>query len=245
MKALARCPLLTWWLDDPFRKPVKDLLPLYDIFFIFDRSYMARLRAEGAPNVQFLPCASDENIYRPQVLSRMEKKRYACDVALVAWYYPKRAEMARALCDLDLSIWGRGWTSGEARRLLLPAQRLIVRSSRFIPDTVAARIYSAAKICLNIHSDQTHEAGLNLRTFEVLATGAFQLMDAVPGMEELLEPQQEIAAYHSPEEAKDLAEYYLRHPDERARIAQRGRARVLKEHTYVHRMRSLLRAAHP
>ena len=66
------------------------------------------------------------------------------------------------------------------------------------------------------------------------------MVDAVGGREGLLVPGEEVAVYHSPEEARDLAAYYLGHPAERMGIATRGRARVLREHTYVHRMRTML-----
>jgi spore maturation protein CgeB len=38
-----------------------------------------------------------------------------------------------------------------------------------------------------------------------------------------------------------LADYYLAHPGERAAIAARGRARVLRDHTYEERLKTILR----
>lgn len=239
LKEIARCPLFTWWMDDPFRKEIQALLPVYDLFFVFDRSYMAALRQQGAHRVEFLPCACDETMYRPPQLTQSDRKRYACDVALVAWFYPKRAEVVKGLADFNLKVWGRQWRSPQARGLLNGAQKNVV-ASRYLSPQTAAKVYAASKIALNVHSDQSHDAGLNLRTFEILASGGFELVDAVPGMEELLIPGKEAAVYHSPGEAREMAAYYLRHPEERADIAQRGRDRVLREHTYLHRMQGLL-----
>ncbi len=239
LKSRAGCPLATWWLDDPFREPMEGRLSLYDIFFVFDRSYMPRLMREGARKVQFLPCACDETVYRPLRLNPLERRRLSSEIAFVAWYYPKRAQVVQSLRELGLKIWGRGWTSPEARQLLNGAGPM-VRGERFITDRTTAKIYNATKIGLNVHSEQTHEAGLNTRSFELLATGAFELVDGVPGMEELLEPGKEVAVFRSPEEARTLAAYYLGHPQKRASMAGRGQARVLREHTYVHRMRKLL-----
>lgn len=220
--------LATWWVDDPFRHQAEKLIPLYDHFFIFDRSYIAPLQKQGAQNVRFLPCACDESVYFPRRLSRREQTRYASDVALVAWGYPDRARVVQALAGVDLKIWGRGWVSPSAEQ------------DRFVRDEVAAKIYSATKIGLNIHSDQTRDGGLNTRTFELLAAGTFQIMDAVGGMEDLLEPGREVAVYHSPEEARSLVEHYLQHPEERKRMAEAGRRRVLSQHTYLHRMKTLM-----
>ena len=234
-------PLVTWWMDEPFRYGAERLLPLYDTVFLFDRSYIPQIRALGAKDVRFLPCACDEEVYRPMDLPPGQRKRYGCDVALVGWFYPRRAELIRALSGLDLKVWGKGWRTPEAKTALNGAGHRVVPEERFVTDRETARIYNAAKIGLNVHSRQTREAGLNTRAFELLAAGTFQLTDAVPGMEELLEPGREVAVFRSAEEGRSLADYYLRHPQERAEMAARGRERVLREHTYTHRMQSLLR----
>ena len=136
------------------------------------------------------------------------------------------------------SIWGRGWRGARAR-LQGPGGRIPIEE-RFVPDGEAAVIYNACGIGLNIHADQSRVAGLNTRSFELLAAGAFQLTDAIEGMEELLEPGKETAVYRSPQEAREKAAYYLSRPEERAAMAARGHERVLREHTYAHRMKTLL-----
>ena len=221
--------MATWWVDDPFRHRAEKLVPRYDFFFIFDRSYLAPLKSAGAQNARFLPCACDETVYYPRRLTRREKIRYASDVTLVAWYYPDRGRIVQALDGMDVKIWGRGWP------------RQVAGADRFIPDETTAKIYSAAKIGLNMHSDQTRDGGLNTRSFELLAAGTFQVMDSVPGMQELLTPGREVAVYRSPEEARELVRHYLKHPEERERMVRAGRERVLSEHTYLHRMKTLLR----
>lgn len=229
LKKQARCPVVAWWVDNPFRHPIRELFPLYDALFIFDRSYIAPLKEAGASRVEFLPCCADETVYRPVELTPSQRRRYASDIAMVAWRYERRVEVARALSGLDLKIWGKGWGKDRLRV-----------EERFVPDEEAALIYGACKIGLNVHADQTRVGGLNTRSFELLAAGAFELTDQVEGMEELLEPGKEIAAYRSPQEAKELAQRYLAHPEERAAMAARGRARVLGEHTYAHRVKKLL-----
>lgn len=240
LKAVTRRPLVTWWVDDPFRHSVQPLLPHYDVFFIFDRAYVEPLQKAGAHRVQFLPCACDETVYRPRRLSRAEQERYRSNIALVAWYYPNRAAVVRQLADLDLKIWGRGWKSPSAQRALNGTGRTLLLKEKFIRDEEVSKIYNAASIGLNIHSDQSRQAGLNARAFELLASGTFELTDYVAGMEELLLPGQEVAVYRSPQQARERADHYLRHPQERLELVRRGRQRVLREHTYVHRMQTLL-----
>jgi spore maturation protein CgeB len=112
-----------------------------------------------------------------------------------------------------------------------------------VSGATAARIYSAAKVGLNRHHPQSRDGGLNMRTFELLASGIVPLTDYVPGIEELLEPDQELVCYRSVAEAQDLAVRLIADGPQRALIATRGRARVIAEHTYVARMRTLCEAA--
>jgi spore maturation protein CgeB len=98
--------------------------------------------------------------------------------------------------------------------------------------------YQSVTVNLNITSLQMKD-GLNQRLFDVPATGSMLLTDFRPALGELFDPE-EVAAYHSPEEARTLLEYYRSHPEARQRLAGRARERVLKEHTYLHRVRTIL-----
>ena len=235
-------PVVTWWADDPWRFPgFIRALGFYDHVFIWDRAYLAPLRAAGAREVHFLPAACDETVYQPAPLSRSEMRRFACDVSFVAWFYPRRGSVVRAFSsDVDLAIWGGGWRSEEARGDL-PHPKALRGSS--VSTTIAAKIYRASKLGLNVHHEQTREAGLNNRTFEQLASGLCPLVDHVPGIEELLNPGSEVVCYGSPDEAYELAKRFLKDETARRKIASRGRTRVLAEHTYAHRLRRLIDSA--
>ncbi|KAF0232167.1 MAG: hypothetical protein FD177_2641 [Desulfovibrionaceae bacterium] len=84
------------------------------------------------------------------------------------------------------------------------------------------------------------KGAVNQRVFDVPACGAFLLTDHRAQMERLFEPGREVAVYGDPEEIPELVRHYLAHPEERARIAEAARKRVLAEHTYVTRMGQLL-----
>src|SRR5262249_19370011 len=49
-----------------------------------------------------------------------------------------------------------------------------------------------------------------------------------------------LATYRDGDELLDKADFYLRHPDLRERVAETGREAALAHHTYLHRMQSLL-----
>lgn len=101
--------------------------------------------------------------------------------------------------------------------------------------------YPLSEVNFNCTSQQMKGA-VNQRVFDVPACGAFVLTDHREQMEDLFEPGSEMAFYRDPAEVPDLVRHYLGHPQERQRIAQAARRRVLAEHTYEHRLETLFRS---
>lgn len=81
----------------------------------------------------------------------------------------------------------------------------------------------------------------NNRLFEIAACSAFQLISHRPDLDRLYQPSKEIIPYRSLKELEALLHHYLRHPEERVKVARRAFQRTLREHLYVHRIRELLR----
>lgn len=100
------------------------------------------------------------------------------------------------------------------------------------------RFYAHSDINFNCTSKQMKGA-VNQRVFDGPAAGGFVLTDWRPQMESLFESG-EMACYHTQDEIPDLVRFYLSHPAERRRVMEAGRARVLRCHSWAHRLRSLL-----
>jgi spore maturation protein CgeB len=86
-----------------------------------------------------------------------------------------------------------------------------------------------------------HGDFVNPRTFELAACQAFQLVDYRSQLPELFEIGKEIVVFNDVNELRDKARYYLDHPDERKTIAQLAQKRVLSQHTYRHRMETMMK----
>ncbi len=99
--------------------------------------------------------------------------------------------------------------------------------------------YPLSDINFNCTSKQMKGA-VNQRIFDVPACNAFVLTDWREQMDNLFEPHKEIAFYTDPEEIPDLLRHYTAHPEERQRITAAARTRVLAEHTWDHRLLTLL-----
>jgi len=99
--------------------------------------------------------------------------------------------------------------------------------------------YPWSDINFNCTSKQMKGA-VNQRLFDVPAAGAFVLTDWRDQTESLFEPGKELICYREPEEAPDLIRYFLARPEERRRIVRAARARVLAQHTWTHRVQSIV-----
>ena len=217
------------------------VVPEYDYFFsIQDGGFVADAARRTAGHVAYLPCAADPAVHAPLALSPAERDQLGAPVGFVGAGYRNRRIVFRSVLDLGLKIWGTEW--GGAGQVEAAVQRAGARIST--EDCV--RIFNATDVNLNLHSS-TYVDGVdprgdfvNPRTFEVAAAGAFQLVDRRTLLPSLLEPGREVATFADAAELRDLVRHYLAHPEERAAIAAAGRARVLAEHTYRHRMERIL-----
>ena len=249
IKHPAHAPLLAaWYYDNPFvfneRDPywlVPSGLPAYDHSFVFDRSYFPQLAASGARQITFLPSACDPALYHPEPAELVRRRSLASNVCFIGTFSPARGVMLEGLAGIEnIAVWGPGWQP-TLNKLRGKLAHNIFRGEGLPPGQVSLA-YQSAPIVINTHGPQTKLGGLNTRAFEVPACGAFQLMDYVPEMEPLLQPGHDVAVYRTPQEAGAVAREYLVEPEARQRIARRGHARVLAEHTYQHRMQTLLAA---
>jgi len=102
-------------------------------------------------------------------------------------------------------------------------------------------LYNSCRINFNATSRQMKEA-VNQRVFDVPACGAFILTDYQKGLDELFDVGKEMIVYRDKDEIPVLVKYYLDNPEKREAVAKKGAERVLKEHTYKHRLDVIIRA---
>ena len=255
--ALAQAPLLgtalaclrqqgiptAFWFVEDFRHLGywRVVASQYDYFFTIQKGeFLNRLRNAGARNAAFLPLAASAEIHRKVELSTEERQDFGSDVSFVGAGYYNRRKLFEGLVDLDFRIWGNGWESCPALRGALQREGARVTTE----DSI--KIFNAAGININLHSSAYHEGVnphgdfVNPRTFEIPACGGFQLVDSRSHMGEFFEIGREVVCFDSLGDLRDKIAHYLAHPEERVAVAERGRQRVLREHTYERRMEAMI-----
>ncbi|MBO6260864.1 MAG: glycosyltransferase [Lachnospiraceae bacterium] len=84
-------------------------------------------------------------------------------------------------------------------------------------------------------------SGIPLRILDVMGCGAFVLTPYREEIEEYFTNGREIVTYHSPEEALDKADFYIKNDKERRSVAMAGYERVKKGFSYCEQLAKMLR----
>lgn len=215
-------------------------IPRYDLYLSFTGGPTLRLleRQYGSPAARALYCSFDPELYFP------EPREPQWDLGYMGTYSNDRQPSVRA------------FLLEPARQL--PRGRFIVAGPQY-PDTAHwpgnvtwqphlppadhRAFYTSQRFTLNVTRKDMIAAGWSpsVRLFEAAACGTPIVSDRWPGIESLLVPHQEILLVDRTADVLDI----LRRcgEDERLRLAERARKRILAEHTAAHRAEELERHA--
>jgi spore maturation protein CgeB len=300
-------PAASWYVDSPniIVKAFSKNASSYVSVFLWDKTYINDMKNIGFEYVDYLPLATDENVFRHINLKPSVMKKYSADVGFVgnSMVKPVKERMEKIPKNLHPLVDKMAENLGHLRASFedmlttlnnneadiinsLPAeQRLDFESAFLWKATLLYRLscikglrefnpvihgdahwkellhnmkdrgyilkpqlnyykelpffYNACKINFNATSLQMPEA-VNQRVFDVPACGSFLLTDHQKAIEELFEVGKEIVTFKNIEEIPELVRFYLNNHVSRKEIAIKGRERVLKEHTYKHRLRKII-----
>ncbi len=200
-------------------------LPLYDWVFTTKSFGLEDMRrALDVRSASLLPHFYDPEIHRPPAAVAAE---YACDVAFVGTWSPKKEEflvaLAAALPGAHLRIWGDQW--GGARPRLGNAIQ-----GRSVTGREYALALAGARIALCILSEARRGASsgdlVTSRTFEIPACGAFLLHERTAELARFFDEGTECAAFADAAEAAALVKRYLADEPARRAVARAGRLRA-------------------
>jgi len=216
----------------------------YDLFYAFESSDVSDLGERGV-DVTFLPMGYDPTYYHET------DEDETIDVSFVGSLDDRRKRLlervATELPECDLQVWGNNWSWYD------PFAQFEYRVRRRklgncvhnynLPAASVNEVYNRSKICVNIHGPHSKRA-MNPRTFEILGSGTFELVDYKPRLPEQLDIGTEVVTYETGDEFVEVIDYYLDNPVERNEIAARGHQRVQEDHTYSDRLQRIIADYH-
>ncbi len=188
----------------------------YDFVFAAQREFIPRLRATGSHRVHWLPLACAPEAHYPVACAPTHDIAFAGSTARPV--YRTRRALLDALSG-HFSLLERGGVFGEE----------------------LATTFARGRIAFNHCAVRE----VNMRIFEVLGMGRPLLTNAesaANGLLDLFGEGVHLTVYDSESDLLRRARDLLANAPLREQLAREGRARVLAEHTYDHRVESLLRA---
>jgi hypothetical protein len=144
----------------------------------------------------------------------------------------KRLNVVAALGPLGIRVWGdEGWN--------LCAKAGVGVAGPAGHGAELNAIYAGSRINLDVN--RIYQADIaTMRVFDILACGGFALVEHSEALAELFEIGVELATWRTLDDLVAQCRHYLAHPGEARRIAEAGRARVLRDHTVAQRLSTML-----
>lgn len=224
--------IINFFPDNPFYyQNVLQTIKHYDMFFVKDTYFLEELKKLGFSNVHYLPQAYSSK-YHVNLDMGEEKEK---SVSIIGSVYPKRYVVLGSIDTRYLNVFGNYiWQPCRKKWI----KRLY--SHKVVTGLEKSYVIDDAKINLNTHHPINDINGTNSRTFEVCACGGFLLTEYKKDLDKLFRIGKEIVVYHNITEMQTKIDYYLAHEKERRRIAKAGYKRAIKEHSYTHRVKTIL-----
>lgn len=206
----------------------------YDFLFFKDPLVARRLRDEVGVPAHYLPECCNPLLHTLPESAEVDE---VFDLGTAGNFHPARARALRKLSDAgySLGVWGPpvAWWMKPL------AKGIDVRP--FVVGHDKARAFRSCRIVLNnVHP--TEVDGTNVRTFEIAASGAFQIATYRPALDALFDTGTQLVTYQTLDELVEKSEFYLKRPDLRREIADQARERVLCDHTYSRRIDQMMSA---
>ena len=233
LKASAGGRWLNWFPDD--LRTVDHAAAVawpYDEVFASGSDVASRMGAILHREVRLLPLAADPSVYRPV---RARGQQYRANVVFAGSATPRREALLQHVVEFGLALWGPGWRATSLRDYCRGEG---LKTEEFV------QAYGGASVAVNIHhtadGSDVEEAYCNQRCFEIASTGVLQVVDRRADLERHFTPEDEILVFDNALHLRRIVEDALQDQTAVERIAQAGRQRVLAEHTYMHRMMTVL-----
>jgi spore maturation protein CgeB len=229
LKQISDAVMILWWGDTPANARRWGMMDRsWDLVFLKDATAVQKTRLVR-DDVYLLHEAMNPRWHKPLVTQSNQSVVVAGN-----WYAFRQALVRRLMSDgVDVALYGSSppyWSFPEIRE---------AHSGRYIVRDEKSRIFGEALACLN--SFQYSEGNsLNCRAFEIAGAGGLQLIEHRPAIEQCFEPGKELLVFRTYEELLDLIERARSVPEEMLRIREAGARRALAEHTYRHRLETIL-----
>jgi spore maturation protein CgeB len=237
LRGASEGPVVLWFPDSPGNLGREThVLAGYDALFLKDSLIARHYRDVLRLDAHFLPEACNPRWHRP--VGELWSASDPPTVLLAGNVYATRFVFLRTLVarGVRLVIYGPAWPRWLPEDPALAA----AYTGTYLAREDKAREFRGAGVVLNTLA--SHEAdGLNCRLFEATACGGIVLTERRQRLDEFFSVPEEVSAFSDFNECmRGLQRLLALQPEERAEIGAAASARAHADHTYAHRLESML-----
>lgn len=226
-------PKIAWWIE-----PNDDINDLrvkakpFDIYNSFSQKAIDLLNEEDFRTGYLYHVVNPKSFY----LDPDENHKY--DVAFVGNWSSWREEVLKTVLGVtkNVALYGPYW---KKKSTIPPADFDKIYKGKQVLGAELNRLFNSAKVVLN--ASRTHgTSGLNMRFFEVPASGACFLTDSAPELERHFIPGQHLSVFADLEDLALKLNQLLDSNELRDEMRQSGHRLVLQNYTYRQLAKQLL-----
>lgn len=234
-----------WFVDDPYDiDSSKQKLFGYDYVITTEENCVPYYYRWGVAKAFYVRFGTETRHYYPEEVT----EHYKSDICFIGSPFPKRIEIMRKIAE---NFPGRRfWLVGPNWGKYIKGN--VVCFNNPVEPASARKFYCGARINLNIHrasGEQLYGPNLNregitpsipnVRTFDIAACKAFQLVDYKPGLKECFDLGRELITFPDERDLLAKIDYYLYHPDRCREIAELAYRRTISKYRLEDSLRYL------
>ena len=240
--------IIQWYIDPVIPEWLIPYLKIPDVFFTMSEGLIDEFKRLNANNVFWLTEAFEPSFAQIKEITPEDIKTFSTEVTFVgnlgskSYYLPRRKYLKRVIKEgFKLKWWGPRLPRKISTVPLILGKLGRSYGGKFIWGEEYTKVAKLSKVFLAFEAQPHIRKSMSSRMYNAVGCGAFYMCQYVGGIEDVLEPGKEIITFHSEQEMIDLIRYYMENDTLREKIADAGRIRVLKEHTYEVRTKQMLR----
>lgn len=216
------------WIGDKFKSEHIISANKFDKLFCTDTSFLDDSKKMLFPESIYLPLAVNEKNF----FNRNQKRK--SKLLFIGSYTKQRLEFLNKINAINLKLIGPKWNKVDFSNNITYLNKTIS-----INDVVNE--YNSSKFILNIKHEHNVLNGLNMRTFESIASGACLLQDYVKDVELNFEINKNIIVYNNLDELNELIIKLQKDKIFFKNIVINGEKHILSKHTYKNRTEIILK----
>jgi len=239
--------IIQWYPDLVIPEWLPSFVKSADIFFTMSEGLVEEFKKHN-PGVFWLTQAFEPSFFKIHGISPKYLKTFSTDVTFVGnlgskSYYLQRRRYLKRIANEGFKFkwWGLRMPRKFSTIPLILGKLGRSYGGKFVWGEEYAKVAQLSKIFLAFDAEPHIRKSMSARMYTAVGCGAFYMCQHVDGIEEVLEPGKEIVTFQSEQEMIDMIRYYLKNDGLRKKIAEAGKTRVLKEHTYEIRIGQMMK----